>query len=464
MILTEEEIQGLLTDSWRPQLIETRMKPTRKHFVASVEDRLPIEDSLQPDQLMAPLDEQGLAAPYLTGELLERDKFIVEPLNMENIGDDGMDFTIGTTIYASDILLSEQISLGDLEDLKRNDLARKVDLEEGQKFDFHPRIIYYVLSKEKVRVPADLKMIVDSKSTIGRLGCLCHDATDGNLFKEPVHLIGVVRPYVFPLKVTAGKSRLLQGVFTYKGDSHMTRKEILESRDKISAKINNRKINLEKILIEDKLVLHFSTHKVYVSKPDAWIAGPIDIEAKGDDRADWEDYFDEGEVFDGGKIILEPGKFYLLGTKENISFGGVCGRLSRDYGGHLTGLWSQFAGLIHAGFNGEITLECRTDEKRIIKDGDLAGTIEMDALSSGYKASGKGSYLGQKAPKLPKVFKEDWKKEKKWVGYKMMGGIFGIKSKKPCVDDLLMGIFSLQHRGQDCCGAVTKGKKGLISC
>lgn len=45
----------------------------------------------------------------------------------------------------------------------------------------------------------------------------------------------------------------------------------------------------------------------------------------------------------------------------------------------------------------------------------------------------------------------------------MMGGIFGIKSKKGCVDDLLTGIFSLQQRGEDFCGAVTNTKKGLVS-
>jgi len=44
-----------------------------------------------------------------------------------------------------------------------------------------------------------------------------------------------------------------------------------------------------------------------------------------------------------------------------------------------------------------------------------------------------------------------------------MSGIFGIKSKRECIDDLLTGIFSLQHRGEDFCGAVTKTKKGLVS-
>lgn len=44
----------------------------------------------------------------------------------------------------------------------------------------------------------------------------------------------------------------------------------------------------------------------------------------------------------------------------------------------------------------------------------------------------------------------------------MLGGIFGIKSKKACIDNLLTGIFSLQQRGEDFCGIVTKGK-GFVS-
>jgi len=37
----------------------------------------------------------------------------------------------------------------------------------------------------------------------------------------------------------------------------------------------------------------------------------------------------------------------------------------------------------------------------------------------------------------------------------MLGGVFGVKSKKECGVDLLTGIFSLQHRGEDHCGAVS---------
>jgi len=353
--------------------------------------------------LMASLSEEAFAAPILTKNSLKANNLVVEPFNIDNLKGDGIDFTIGTKIYSSDVLLSEQISLVDLEEMVSCGGAREINLKEGEKFDFEAGIIYYVLSKEKVKIPNNLKLIVDSKSTIGRLGCLCHDVTKQELFRtSPVNLISVVRPYVFTIRATAGKSKLFQGVFTYSKEFHMTREDILKNRDKVEVSVNRKKILLEDALIEDKLALHFSTHKAYVSRPEALRAGAIDIEAEGDNKPNWGDYFEE--IKGNDKIILEKDRFYLLGTREHIKFGTVCGRLSRDYGGHLTGLWSQFAGIIHAGFYGEITLECKTTEKRVIKNGDLAGTIEIDALSSDKGFEAKGSYQGQKAPRLSKVF------------------------------------------------------------
>jgi len=45
----------------------------------------------------------------------------------------------------------------------------------------------------------------------------------------------------------------------------------------------------------------------------------------------------------------------------------------------------------------------------------------------------------------------------------MLGGIFGVKSKRECGVDLLTGLFSLQHRGEDHCGAVSTNSRGLVS-
>ncbi len=45
----------------------------------------------------------------------------------------------------------------------------------------------------------------------------------------------------------------------------------------------------------------------------------------------------------------------------------------------------------------------------------------------------------------------------------MLGGICGVIYKKGCAGVLLSGLFSLQHRGEGFCGAVTKSKKSTTS-
>ena len=45
----------------------------------------------------------------------------------------------------------------------------------------------------------------------------------------------------------------------------------------------------------------------------------------------------------------------------------------------------------------------------------------------------------------------------------MLGGIYGVMCKKECANILLLGLFSLQHRGEGFCGAVTKSRKGMVS-
>lgn len=158
---------------------------------------------------------------------------------------------------------------------------------------------------------------------------------------------------------------------------------------------------------EDSLALHASTHKAYVSrrfrKGELKNIKPIDVDEK---NLNWRDYFEEVEG--NNEMILEPGRFYLLGTREYLRFGKVCGRIDRALTGPLAGVWVQFAGIIHAGFYGEITLECKTDRRTVIREGDLIGYVKVDELSGECKLDKlKQSYPDQRAPKLPKIFKID---------------------------------------------------------
>ena len=346
------------------------------------------------------ISEQGFAAPIVAEELV-RGAFIIDPLNPKNLDIDGIDFTVGDVIYETDVVFSK-ISNLELKRLVSSKGAKKHVLKTDEEFVFNPGKVYYVSSLEEVKIPSYLNLFIDSKSTIGRLGCLCHGATAVSSLREsPKKIIGVVRPYFFPIKIQANKSRLFQGMFTYLTNSHMTREELLKT-EKINVKVKDKDVPLEQVIEEDKLVLSYSTHRAYVSKNDLQDVEPVDVE-KTD--LNWREYFEE--INGNNNLILEPGRFYLLGTKENVAFKEVCGRITRDLGGHLSGLWSQFAGIVHAGFQGELTMECKTDTKRCISDGDLAGYVEIDELSGKNcdLSLAQGSYCGQKAPKLPKVFK-----------------------------------------------------------
>jgi deoxycytidine triphosphate deaminase len=350
--------------------------------------------------LMAPMTREDFAVAPMAAESAA-DKFLICPFNSDNLDIDGLDFTVGKSIYEYNLAYS-RVSLEQLERFVDTGATRH-DLDEGQEFVFQQEKIYYVLSEETVRIPNNLNLFVDSKSTIGRLACICSDATLPNLLKkESTNLVGVVRPGVFPLKIHAEKSKLFQGVFKYNTDSHMTRKQLLKS-GKIRVEVNGKEKSIEDCIDEDKLILSFSTKRAYVSKRNLKNVEPIDVDRTD---LDWTKYFEEIKGKSGGEFTLEPGRFYLFGTQEDLRFDDVCGRISRDLGGPSTGLWTQFAGIIHAGFHGPITLECKTDVPRVIRPGDLAGYVEVDQLAGEVNlASGQGNYLGQDAPKLPKVFR-----------------------------------------------------------
>ncbi len=354
--------------------------------------------------------EESFAAFPLPPEEVSRETFYIKHLNKDNLDNDSIDFVVGTTVYSSNTILPEGMTEVELDEFAAKKTIAKFELEEGKKFDFFPGNNYYVLSKEEVKIPDFLRVFVDAKSTIGRLGCLCSYAGPEDHFqKSQSRVIVKITPCVFPMRVTIGKSPLFQAIFLYKEESHMTRKDLLRSED-LGVWVDKKRVKLEEVVDEDELLFHFSTRRAYVakklSKKELKKIEPIDVDKRD---LDWNKYFEE--VQGNNELTLDPGRFYLLGTQEYVEFGSICARLSRDVGGYSTGLWTQFAGVIHAGFKGEITLECwLSDPKmpKIIRDGEKAGSARIDELSKKTKKFEiQGSYMDQRAPRLPKVFKQD---------------------------------------------------------
>ena len=330
-------------------------------------------------------------------EMQEEEDFLsIRPFPEEGqVGTAGFDLRIGSLIAWSDIV-ADNVGGGDLR------LMEHKYLEPGEKFVFEPdkdgSRVYYVTSFETVKLSDDLEMMVDSKSTTGRVGCMSHGVgrtPEGNL-------ITILQPYAFPLVATCGKTKLSQVVVRYKGTPYMSNEEVL-SDGQVS--FEGEGISLRNSMTPKGLLMQFDTHRFYRAKK---CDKPIDMDAKS--RADWKDYF---ELIEGNSsMTLDKKTLYLMGSLGIIGLGRACGILSREQEVLTgTGAWGHFAGIFQPGFVGGITMEVYSHSKRRISKGDKSGVVTFDKVEGDSEAplsyKDKGSYQGQRPPLLPKMFKVD---------------------------------------------------------
>lgn len=339
--------------------------------------------------------------PPPLGDCLEQETYLhisPEPDDGQ-VGLSGFDIRVGRTIARSDVVM-DSVKEEDLSDM---DVKH---LEEGEEFILKPdpdgKKVYYVTSFEKVKHSSDLKLMVDSKSTTGRVGCMSH----GVGRRKQGELITIIQPYAFPIKVTCGKTRLSQVTMRYRDTQYMTIEEVVESK-----KVGMIRRNTDR---EDKVVLpegclnprgvlmQFRTDTAYRAKR---CDEPIDMDARG--TLDWTKYFDL--IDENSKIILDEKTLYLLGSMGAIDLREVCGFLTREQDVITgTGAWGHFAGVFQPFFRGEITFEVYSYSRRRIQEGDRAGTVTFDKIEGELDVTDYGGdYQGQRAPRLPKMFKID---------------------------------------------------------
>ena len=175
------------------------------------------------------------------------------------LGTAGFDLRVGTQIAKSDVII-EDVTESDLSEMELT------TLEEGEKYILHPNSdghnIYYVTSFETVTHTPNLEILIDSKSTTGRVGCMSHGAgrtKDGRL-------ITAIQPFAFPLQVTCGKTKLSQAVVRYKDTSYMSIEEIIESPEVDFLFEEKSALQQEGVLNSGGLLMRFNTQKVYRAK------------------------------------------------------------------------------------------------------------------------------------------------------------------------------------------------------
>lgn len=366
-------------------------------FERTLDFLLPQFDPVKTDRLAAVPD-------YTTKNLLKNKNFVMDPEpEPDQIQPSSVELRVGDELY----VLNAGFTKFDLIKLRKHCTSNVIIPEEG--YVCNPGFVYVVKSYEKVRLPSYYEGETDAKSTTGRVGCMCHAFSTkrfgvlepGIPTREPDHFYFVVEPFAFPILLIPGKTKLFQMRLREKDSSHLNRSQIKAyyGGDGISMYENKKLIPLEKILEQDSLRLTLSTEKVYAHKRGA--SKPLDLTKK--DFYDPSEYFEE--IKGNDELFMEKDRLYLLGTKERVKLGNLCGRLSREATGLGIGLLSHFAGFFDPGFDGEVTLEFWAFRPWRIMDGQYCGKVELEELCGELENPYKGTYQGQKAPRLPKIFK-----------------------------------------------------------
>lgn len=381
MIISKTKLEGLIL----------------KGFCDILEDPLVIRNGLRPNSNRFTFGwEEGAKgfAPDISH--IQRDETffrICPPIKEDQFGTSGIDLSVGNLISWSDTV-ADNVTLDDMLSMKH-----KV-LNYGDKFILKPNEkgerVYYIQSREAINFSDNLDIMIDSKSTTGRVGGMSHGVgrtKDGNL-------ITILQPYSFPLEVECGKTRLSQVIVRYKDTPYMTNEEILKDKE---IGFSGEDIYLRKALTPKGLLMQFDTKIAYRAKK---CNKPINMDAKA--TVDWKDYFEVIE--ENSSITLDKNRLYLMGSLGVFDLGRVYGILSREQEVITgAGAWGHFAGIFQPGFQGGITMEVYSHTKRKISRGDKAGVVLFDKVETGIGEPlakiARGSYQGQRPPTLPKMFK-----------------------------------------------------------
>ena len=331
-----------------------------------------------------------------------KENLSISPLVEANLSPIGLDLVVGDVYRSNCLRLLENISeLFDME-MIMPDKNGKILLEPN----LDGKNIYYIASQEEIFLPSKFSLMVDAKSSSGRVALMCTDQSRNILrrFSTAWPLVVAAQPYSFPLLIHPGKTKLFQTAIRLKNSGFMGPEEVVASEE-IGLFDKQTQLSKEEFATEHGLRMTYHTDFALRAKLLSQIPEPIDMDVIGKYNVlDFYDYI-EGN----GKIKMDSKRFYLMGTRETIRQGSVCGNLSRETKETGTGLWGHFAGIIQPGFRGPITMECRSESPRIIREGDEAGFVRLDNLEvpldnlvSGYG----GFYQNQKVPMAPKMFKE----------------------------------------------------------
>ena len=290
----------------------------------------------------------------------------------------------------------------------------EIDLSSGSIFE--KNCVYLVLLKESVSLPEDISVISNAKSSIGRLDLLTRLITDygtefdriPNNYSGPLY--AEISPRSFSVLVKEGIS--LNQIRFRRG------KVIVD--DKSLIKLNKELGLIGKDAIVDGGISFSIDLEEDPKKPIGYKAKPhtplIDLSKTNFYKID--DFWDPIEV-KAGHLILDPGAFYILMSKETVTIPpGYAAEMAPylamvgEFRVHYAGFFDPgfgFSSVGGCGSRGVLEIRCY-EAPFALRNSQIIGRLIYERMTEVpkilYGSDLKSNYQGQKL-KLSKHFKEN---------------------------------------------------------
>ncbi|MDP4012183.1 MAG: 2'-deoxycytidine 5'-triphosphate deaminase [Candidatus Nanoarchaeia archaeon] len=271
-------------------------------------------------------------------------------------------------------------------------------------------VVYLFPLNEKIKLPKGISSRSNPKSTTGRddlFTRLISDYSDKYDTLKGSNLYLEVNPLSFPHLIKPGES--LNQIRFYSGSSRLSDVEIRKLHQETPLVYGHNGKPLEDLILGDGVYLtaNFSLPNVgwkAVKNP----GGVVDMSKIRGNKA--EDFWEKIKKPKDGRVILNPGDFFILGTKEYLNIPkGYCAEVV-PFEAELGELRTHYAGFIDPGFEGDLTLEVRAQDVPFeIEDGQIICRIVLDKLveesEKPYDEKIGSNYKKKKGPQLSKLFK-----------------------------------------------------------
>ena len=273
--------------------------------------------------------------------------------------------------------------------------------------------VYVVPLLERLALPADLSAAANAKSSTGRLDLLTRTITDGGTEFDRVAqgyagpLYAEICPRSFSVLVRPGMR--LNQLRLRRGQAVLTDAELrdLDAREPLVG---------GKALIDQGLGFSVDLRPSggdlvgYRARPHS---GVIDLDRIG--AYDARDFWDELRTGDG-RLILDPGAFYILVSRESVAIPADCAAemapylaMAGEFRVHYAGFFDPGFGIGAAGAGARGVLEVRCHEAPFaLEHGQVVGRLVYERMAARpdrlYGAGIRSNYQGQ-GLKLAKQFR-----------------------------------------------------------